>query len=153
MEGSCSHNFFKFRIISVLLTRHYKLTWTKNGFFKLILTKTGSSKIIKGVVGDGGGGDLYHKTSFFIEIELNIKYFDIKPRLEGGSNALKFLLYIRKGVIFLKKCLSPPLPHGFPYKSLSSWIKVISETSPHKTATKTSQKLAFFSNIGCLYAA
>ena len=71
-------------------------------------------------MGRGGGGDLYHKSPFFIDVELSIKYFDIKRRLEGGSKALKFLLYIRKGVIFFKKMSFPPLPHGFPYKSLSS---------------------------------
>ena len=50
--------------------------------------------------GEGGGGDLDHKTPFFIEVELSIKYFGVKPRLEGGSSELKFLLYVRKRVIF-----------------------------------------------------
>ena len=48
----------------------------------------------------GGGGDLDHKIVFFIEVELSIKHFGIKPRLEGGSSALKLLLHVRKAVIF-----------------------------------------------------
>ena len=47
-----------------------------------------------------GGGDLDHKTPFIIDVELNIKYSGIKPRLEGQSSVLKYLLYVRKGVIF-----------------------------------------------------
>ena len=98
VEGTCSHNLFEFKVYQFCWLDRSKLTWTKNGFSKLILTKIGSSKITKGVVGEGGGGDLDHKTPFFIE--LSIKYFGIKPRLEGWSRALKFLLYVRKGVIF-----------------------------------------------------
>ena len=48
----------------------------------------------------GGGGDLNHKTPFVTEVEFSIKYFGVKPRSEGGRTALKFLLYVRKGVIF-----------------------------------------------------
>ena len=62
------------------------------------LAKIGYSKITKRVV--GGGGDLNHKTPFVIEVEFSIKYFGVKPRSEGGRTALKFLLYVRKGVIF-----------------------------------------------------
>lgn len=103
----------------------------------------------------GGGGDLDHKIVFFIEVELSIKHFGIKPRLEGGSSALKLLLHVRKAVIFFKKCLLPPLTNDFPYNScLSSSTKVTLETFLHQNfSTKTSQKLAFFSDIGRFYAA
>ena len=56
----------------------------------------------------GGERDLDHKTPFFIDVELSIKYFGIKPRLEGEGSVLKYLLYMRKGLVFLKKVF--PLP-------------------------------------------
>ena len=96
--------------------------------------------------GGGGRGDLDHKTPFFIEAELSIKYFVIKPRLEGGNSVLKFLFFVRKRVIFFKK-------NVFPFPSLmvfltihlfSSSIKVISDTSLHKNCYENKPKINIF---------
>ena len=87
-----------------------------------------------------------HLCQSLIGVELSIKYFGIKPRLDGGSSALKFLLHVRKGVIFLKKCL--PLPSLMVLRktnsSLSSSRKVISETSLHKTCYENKPKNSIF---------
>ena len=143
VESTCSHNCLNTEVWQFWWLYHSKLTWTKSGFSKLILTKIGSSKITKGLV--VGGGDLDYKTSLFIDVGLSIKYFCIRPRLEGGNKALKPLSYVRKEVIFFFfKYITPPLPHGFPYKLLlSSSIKVISN-SLHKNCHENKPKIRIF---------
>ena len=64
-----------------------------------------------------------HLCQSLIGVELSIKYLGIKPRLDGGSSALKFLLHVRKGVIFFFKNVFPSPPLWFSLQFISFQFK------------------------------